>query len=493
MTSTAEAALFLVSGIARRSLLALLLLALLAGCGGGGKSKHAQPPYQHFQSRPDLKPPVVTITKSSRAAAPGFVFLAPKKKVAQQGPLIVDDAGQVVWFHPLPQGAADFRVQRYRGRPVLTWWQGVSTKGVGRGRYEIFDTSYRRIAEVRAGHGLAGDEHEFLLTPRGTAWITIYRKVPQDLSAVGASPRGYAYDSIVQEVDVATGHVRFEWHSLGNVALTESYLTKLPQKPAQPYDYFHVNSVEPEPDGNLLISARHTDAVYEISRRTGEILWRLGGKRSDFRMGAGTRFAWQHDARRRPDGTITIFDDGAAPAVEKRSRAIVLRLDTKRKTAKLVRAYTNDDILASSQGNAQFLPDGHVFVGWGSEPRFTEFDRAGKVLFDGRFNHGADSYRDYRFPWVGRPTDPPSITVDSHGKGTATIYASWNGATRVRRWEVLAGSDQGHLRRIADAPKRGFETAIRVHAKGPSFRVRALDAAGRALGVSLLARLSSET
>jgi hypothetical protein len=419
--------------------------------------------------------------------APGYLFLAPKKNVAQSGPLIADNDGQVVWFHPVRPGAADFRVQRYRGEPVLTWWQGVSTKGVGRGRYEIYDSSYRRVAEVHAGHGLAGDEHEFLITPRGTALITIYRKVPQDLGAVGGPGNGFVLDSILQEVDIPTGRVLFEWHSLGNVALTESYWKRIPKDASQPYDYFHINSVEPGPHDTLIVCARHTRAVYEISKRTGGIVWRLGGKRSDFKMGPGTRFAWQHDARLHPDGTLTIFDDGAAPAVEKHSRALVLRLDMRRKTARLVRAYVHPDgLLSSSQGNMQVLSDGHVLVGWGSEPYVTEFSHAGRVVFDMRFNKGADSYRTYRFPWVGHPTDRPAIAVKRKDDDRVTVWASWNGATQVRRWAVLAGPDAGHLRRVFVAPRTGFETSIDVDTKAPHLAVQALDAAGRVLGTSVM-------
>jgi hypothetical protein len=422
-----------------------------------------------------LKPALVTVTKRTDAAAPGYIFLAPKKHVAQAGPLITDDAGHAVWFHPTKPGAADFRVQHYRGRPVLTWWQGRSTKGVGRGRYEIYDSSYRLVAEVRAGHGLQGDEHEFLITPRGTALITVYAKVPQDLTAVGGPKNGSVFDGIVQEIDIATGRVLFEWHSLEHVGLGESYLSKIPKTASQPYDYFHINSIEPGPNDTLIVSARHTHAVYEISRRTGKVLWRLGGKRSDFEMGPGTRFAWQHDARLHPDGTLTIFDDGAAPAVEKHSRALALRLDSRAMSARLVRAYVHPaGILASSQGNMQMLPDGHVLVGWGSEPFVTEFSRTGTVVFDMHFNKGADSYRAYRFPWVGRPTDRPALAVDS-----GTAYASWNGATEVRAWRLLADG-----RRVAVAARRGFETAIPVPTKARHLSVQALDASGRVLGSS---------
>src|SRR5919204_2109994 len=289
----------------------LLLVPVLAACGSTRE--------QRFVSRPDLRPPALVVTTREPAAAPGYVFLAPKRHAQQKGPLIVDRGGGIAWFHPLEAEATDFRVQRYRGRPVLTWWQGHSARGFGSGEYVIADETYRRVATVRAGNGLAGDEHEFQLTPRGTALITIYHR------------EGRVLDSIVQEVEVASGRVLLEWRSIDHVPPAESYVPLSAGGGSSPLakgDYFHVNSLEVEPDGNLLVSARNTSALYEIDRRTGEVLWRLGGKRSDFRMGPGTRFAWQHDARRQPDGTITLFDDEAAPPLGKRSRAIRLRLDT---------------------------------------------------------------------------------------------------------------------------------------------------------------------
>src|SRR4051794_40368811 len=125
---------------------------------------------QRFRSRPDLTPPVMPA--SGRAAAP--VLLAPKRGSGQSGPAILDDRGRLVWFHPVAKGttANDFRVQRYGGRPVLTWWEGkMGNGGYGAGVWVIADAAYREIARVRAGHGLQGDLHEMQLTARGTALI----------------------------------------------------------------------------------------------------------------------------------------------------------------------------------------------------------------------------------------------------------------------------------------------------------------------------------
>jgi hypothetical protein len=438
------------------------------------------------------------MNKVTPDAAPGYVFLAPKRMVAQAGPMIVDNAGELVWFHPLDtRGVADFRVQRYDGRPVLTWWRGRAPRGVGDGYYVIMSSSYREIATVTAGNGLAGDIHEFLITPRNTALITVYRRLAKDLTSVSGPRRGSILEGVVQEIDIASGRVLFEWHSDDHVAISESYVKAPPAAQgakAAPYDYFHINSVDLEPNGNLLISARNTRAVYEIRPRDGRVLWRLGGKRSDFAMGAGTSFAWQHDARRQADGTITLLDNGAAPKVKEFSRAIRLKLDRELRRATLVRSYAHPRrLLASSQANAQFLPGGHVFVGWGAQPYFTEFDQNGRVLLDGRFGSGADSYRAYRFDWTGHPADDPSVTVTEAERGQITVHASWNGATLVDLWQVLAGPDPKRLQPVRSAAKTGFETAIAVGTTRPYVRVRALNARGAVLGTSRAVALSRVT
>jgi Arylsulfotransferase (ASST) len=475
-----------------------------AGCGSGGtesaqapaqKPKGPPPPTQSFHSRPDLKPPPVKVITLANGTAPGYVFFAPKMKVVQAGPEIVDNRGQTVWFHPLPtHGVADFKVQHYRGKPVLTWWRGKAPMGVGTGYYAVFNDRYQEIAQVRAGHGLAGDIHEFVITPSDTGLFTIYHQIPVDLTSVGGPKQARVFDGIVQEVEIPSGKVLWEWHSYPEIGLKESYAPPPPKskgKKAPPYDYVHLNSIAVEPNGNFLVSARNTHTLYELSRKTKRILWRLGGKKSTFKMGSGTSFAWQHDARRQHDGTITIFDNGAAPPVEKFSRVLVLKLDQAKKTATLVRSYKHPKkLLVPFEGNAQFLPDGHVFVGWGAIPYFTEFARDGRVLFDASFGKGtakvtkpnqdADTYRAFRFAWTGHPTDKPAAVV-SGGK----LYVSWNGATDVAKWQLLSGKDSGSLKPGKTVAKGGFETAISLQGvKGPAFAARALDRNGHILATT---------
>jgi hypothetical protein len=446
---------------------------------------------QHFRSRRDLIPPAVVVKRRSSAAAPGDIFVANQFGPAQNGPMILDPSGNLVWFRPMPKDAVatDFRVQSYQGKPVLTWWQGYLNAGVGIGEGVVYDTGYHQLAIVKAADGLQADLHEFLLTPRGTALILAPSPVYTDLSTVHGAKRGVVIDWVVQEIDVKTGLLLFEWHSLDHIGLAESY-EPLPTAKGHPADPYHVNSVGLDRDGNVLIGARNTWAAYKVSYQTGAVIWRLGGKQSSFKMGRGAGFAWQHDIRVQSDGTITLFDDGAAPPVHKQSRAIRLAVDTTHMSATLVREYDHTPaLLAGFEGGSQALPGGDSFVGWGQQPYFSEFDSRGGVLFDARFVAPTPSYRAYRLPWTASPSTLPAIAAAA-GRGGATVYASWNGATQVASWRALAGASRKALKTLNTARRRGFETTIGVRSAGPYFAVQALDASGRVLATSLSVHVS---
>jgi len=450
---------------------------------------------QGFRSRRDLRPPLVVVTAQSPAVAPGDEFLAPYTGPGQAGPMILDQSGGLIWFKPLPRNtsATNFRVQEYEGRPVLTWWQGdISVHGFGLGEDEIADSSYTDIARVKAGNGQQADLHEFQLTPRGTALITAYDPVLCNLSSVGGPAYGAVTDGVLQEIDVKTGLVMYEWTSLDHVALSESHISAGASNTAEPFDFFHINSINLDADSSLLISARNTWAAYDIDAQTGQIAWRLGGRHSSFRMGPGTGTAWQHDPRELANGSFSIFDNGASPKVHGQSRGIVLSLDAQNRTATLLSQITHTPpLLAESQGNLQALGNGDWFVGWGQFPDFSEFGAGGELLFDAHLPPHTQSYRSFRFTWTGTPAHGPAFAVAPSSPGPGTVYASWNGATLVAGWRVSAGATPSSLQPVAEAARSGFETAIALPAgtAGPYVTVQALDASGAVIGTAQTGKL----
>jgi len=449
---------------------------------------------QGFHSRPDLRPPTVVVTAQSPAAEPGDEFVAPYTGPGQAGPMILDSAGGLVWFKALPAhtSATNFQVQEYEGKPALTWWEGnISVHGFGLGQDVIDDASYTTIAHVKAGNGHQADLHDFQLTPEGTALITAYDPILCNLSSVGGASYGAVNDAMFQEIDVKTGLVMYQWTSLDHVGLNESYEHASKATTSSPYDFFHINSIDRENEGSLLVSARNTWAAYDINGRSGRIIWRLGGRKSSFALGPGTATAWQHDARQLADGSISVFDNGASPTVHRQSRGIVLSLNAHQKTATLVSQLTyTRPLVAESQGNMQALANGDWFIDWGQEPDFSEFSPTGQLLFDAHFPTHTQSYRGFRFAWVGTPAHPPAFAAQLAAGGGGTVYASWNGATQVASWRVLAGPTAASLQPVAQAARSGFETAIPLPATttGPFVTVQALDASGAIIGTANTAK-----
>jgi hypothetical protein len=369
-----------------------------------------------------LPPPPVTVLTDNGGNGGGDIFISPfgdPATYANGAEILSPDGKKVVWFHQAPAGEedSDFRTQVYRGKPVLTFWQGTGLGGVAQGTDYIYSDRYKEIAAVKAGNGYSADGHEFLITPWNTALILAYTTATANLTSIGGPANQTVIDGIVQEINIKTGKVLFQWDSAGHVPYGQSE-QPLPASASTPWDWFHINAVKLDTNGNLLIDARDTWTTYEVSLRTGKIEWRLGGKASSFKLtaakgqvlnDAGKLFAWQHDPEAHGRGIYTFFDNEAAGAANTStgvsselsvSRAITVRLDFRTHVATLLSADNQPEgLLAPSQGNAELIRGGDLFVGWGSLPYFSEFSPTGKLLFNAEFPTGVNTYRAYRLPW----------------------------------------------------------------------------------------------
>ncbi|KAI9717584.1 MAG: hypothetical protein M1828_007145 [Chrysothrix sp. TS-e1954] len=433
----------------------------------------------------ELRAPQLNIrTWEAECDTDEYFFLAPRGLlVGPLGPVILDSHGHMMWHREDFGNVYGLTVQKYRGEDVLTFWSGDDeVVGHGSGFNYMFDSHYRQLYKVSAAHGLTADLHEFKITKDNTALLTSYQQLPADLSSLGREEPGFIWDSIFQEIDIETDTVLFEWHALDHFTFDDCY-NVLIGKGAEDdaFDYYHINSIDKDPKGNYIISARYSHAVSYIDGHTGDVLWHLGGKNNSFHDlsdGKATSFAWQHDARWLDDyATITIFDNAAWFGDDKRpARAMKVRLDTVQMTAELVAEYIHpDEYISESQGSMQVLDSGDVFVGYGSAPAFTEFSADGRVLCDAHFGAlaaGEDgapspgavmSYRTYKHPWVGKPLEDPKVKFEE-----GVFYVSWNGATEVRHW-LLEGSTRSIFNTGAEAwttigsiPWAGFESSINV-------------------------------
>jgi Arylsulfotransferase (ASST) len=275
---------------------------------------------------------------------------------------------------------------------------------------------------VQAGNGLSADGHEFLITPQNTALILAYTTATADLSSIGGPTNQTVINGVVQEIDIRTGKVLFQWNSADHVPFSQSE-QPLPASASQPWDWFHINAVHLDSDGNLLIDARDTWTTYKVNRSTGDILWQLGGKASSFTVkaapgqsldSAGEIFAWQHDPESLGHGIYTWFDNESSGAsLRPTSRAVIVKLDERHRVATLIASENQPHgLVAPSQGNAQTTRNGNLFVGWGSLPYFSEFDRSGRLILDASFPTGVNSYRAYLLPWHSGGHDHRDRTRD---------------------------------------------------------------------------------
>ena len=444
--------------------------------------------YHSLYSLPGVQVPNLTVTTADRDPAAGDLFTTEGPGPGRYGPLIYSPSGRLIWFDQLAPGvvAEDLNVQSVGNTRDLTFWAGkVLQLGFGEGEDIVMNSHYQTVATVTGGNGLKADLHEFQIAPHDVAYITAYNTIRCDLKPAGGLANAAIIDAAIEEIDMKSGLVRWEWHSLDHVATGESEFSA-PNNP-RPWDYFHLNSIDPEPGGEVLISARNTWAEYQLAGATGQIQWRLGGQKSSFKLGPGVETAWQHDARMQPDGQITLFDDGSTPPVHSQSRAVRIAIDFKTHQARLVLAYThpNPPLLGASQGNMQTLPDGNTVVDYGGVPSLSEYAKNGSLLFDAHLPFDMASYRGYRYQWSAQPHDAPALAAYDNNTAEETIvHMSWNGATGVASWEVLAGKKPGSLAAQAKVAATDFETSS-ILPKGYAYvAVRALDSSGHVLASS---------
>jgi EmrB/QacA subfamily drug resistance transporter len=497
------------AGAARRFALAIgVVLACFVGLTVAFAGSHAAPIGDYttsgaysYLSAPSLHPPIIRSLQRAPAGqlAPGYIFttnfynLNEPPIIGQSGPLILDRGLQPVWFQPVPKrvAAVNLSLQTYEGKPALAWWQGrvTNTGATESGEYVVVDQHYRTVARLKATGGWVLTVHELAIDGED-AWVTANKNIPMDLSKYGGAYNGALVDSAVQEYNLKTGKLVRNWDALDHIPLSQSQAS-LPTN-GFPWDAYHVNAIDLTGNEKFLVSMRNTWGAYLVDIDTGRIEWILGGKRSSFKFGPGAAFQWQHDARLKNGSTVSMFDDhccqltggGTSVPATGRSRGLVLKLDQSAHTATLVAQYSGDGKFKSEyMGNTEPLPNGNVFVGWGSEPSFSEYSRSGKLLFGGELPGPDLTYRATLEQWVGEPLSSPAGEALQTG-GKTTVYASWNGATQVVSWRVLAGPGTGKLSVVATTTKSGFETAIPMSRSYKSFKIEALTADGRVLGAS---------
>lgn len=403
------------------------------------------------------------------------------------------------------------------------------------------NSSYHEVAKIQPRNGFKADLHELTITAEGTAIISIYQIYP----TIMWNKKIYIWDCLFQEINITTRELIFEWRASEHHSLDETYASigTGGRNSHSPWDWYHINSVQKDDLGNYFVSARYTHTLTYIEGKTGDTIWILGGRRNMFKDlsdGAATDFASQHfalmhsltdmpgllgaeikaydaaeDKSSKTEKLVSMFDNGSDDRIRVReySRGLLLQItyppgqsrpsaedSPDSYTVRLVKAYTHPSKISSnSQGSFQLIPpsgpgkDPTIGLGYGQRPVFTEFSADGQVICDTHFatSVGVDkaevqSYRVFKHPWVGRPTQPPKAVLDDD---EYAVYVSWLGATEAKNWRLEHTSEARSSfmwANVTNVQKLGFETKIKFGAyKFKQYlRVAALDGDGNVLEVS---------
>ncbi|CAG7925108.1 unnamed protein product [Penicillium olsonii] len=440
-----------------------------------------------YRSRPDLAPPQLNITvPAQNANSSEYVFIAPysrKSTIDRPGPYIYRKDGDLVWAGTgyYAGFVANFHPTTYHGKPVLQAFQGTidSAHGEGFGQSVLLDQNYQHVVTSTGANHRISSIHEFHVIDGKTALIEVFDIIRTNLSSYGGnSSQQWLGNGVFQEIDLTSGDLVFEWNAFDHVDPSESQ-TSLGWKTSnsgltftQAWDYFHINSVDKDHNGDYLLSSRHTSTIFKINGTDGSIIWRLGGKKPSFTQVGNWTFGFQHHARWHPQlsqpGTevFSFFDNSGNGEITPNdvSRALVVQINHTDHTATLLRKATAPyGLLAESQGNAQLLSQDRIFVNWGSEGAVTEFGADNEILYHA-FIQSAISYRGFLGNWTGTPTEAPALVASKLSSNLVKLYVSWNGDTETKFWRFFYVNGRKKTR-VGQVSRNSFETVFTWRSK----------------------------
>jgi Arylsulfotransferase (ASST) len=242
--------------------------------------------HQSFMTVP-FNPPVFNVTKSGDALAPGYILLTTTGD-PNPASVIMTDEGELVWSS-IPGPYSNFQVATVNNKQVLAFWNGtdsppIATTGHGWGNVQMLDDSYTQVYNIcpqvnvfapeHVSYPCQGDLHESYVTDHCTIIVSAYNATQADLTSVGGPSDGYVLDCLFFEIDINTQDVLFSWSALGSgIPISDTFQALGPGTASNPFDYFHINSIQALSDG-YLINSRHMWSTYKISQ-SGEVEWRF--------------------------------------------------------------------------------------------------------------------------------------------------------------------------------------------------------------------------
>lgn len=390
--------------------------------------------------------------------------------------IIFDNSGQPIWYHKYPDRRRDFKVQK-NGLITMLVRSGYP---FGQG-FIAMDHTYTEVDSFYAVNGYETDEHELQVLEDGHYLLIGIRQTQVDMRQYveGGSRNASVLESIIQEF-TPEHELIFQWRAWEHFDIADTYVPMENELTGNYIRFPHMNAIDIDTDGHILLSSRHLSEVTKINRQTGEIIWRLGGDKNQFTFindplnGPEN----QHDVRVVGENRFTVFDNGNehTPPV---SRATEYLVNTDSMTATLVWEFRDTpDKYTNWMGNHQRLPNGNRLINWadGSLPKITEVRENGEIAFELWWQNYIHTYRVFRFPWQGKAKEP-YLVVESHRESVNLIFNKF-GDPDVAYYNIYGGKTP-HPTTIIDSSKTthvaltDLENETRYY-----FRVTAVDKTG---------------
>ncbi|KAF5608613.1 uncharacterized protein FSUBG_4541 [Fusarium subglutinans] len=457
--------------------------------------------YRRFKSSPH-KPPHIEWNPNGKPLAKGYVFITPQSSGAERGlvqaaSFIMKQNAEMIYAHDEePYDSAGLRVQTVHNEQFLTLWRGHRKMSHGFGEVIVMNSEYEKtvvhldaiITNMYGQKFLSGlDFHEQELTTRGTILVTAYNTTMYNLTRMGGSEHGFVTDSLFFEIDIETQEILFSWSALDHFWPEDSMLPLISSSgyggPKNPYDFFHLSSIQAVNHDSFLISSRNFWSVYLVSRSNGRILWELRGNTKGGDFGAlphHGRFRWQNHVRAHNvtsrEMILSMFDNHNSPEDMGKtySRGLLLKLklpphpDEK---PEVLRILSPDRAKISPEhGSYQLgLSNGNQFMSWGAGGVVHEYgpDDGHDLRWQARFGYDESitSYRAFKDVWTGTPSKwTPALVVEKR-EDTVMGFVSWNGATDIDAYHIYLAEPGTELKPLGEAKVLGFETGFDLGVK----------------------------
>ncbi len=384
----------------------------------------------------------------------GYFFLAPYKIKATSSKtallnkaMILNAKGEVIYYRNVLIGN-DFKIQ---SNGIITTWNGS--------KWLLLNNKLQITDSVSCVNNVETDNHDFMILPNGHYLLIGKVTEIEDLSSIkyfnqlhpiaGSKHAKVKYD-VIQELD-KNKKLIFQWNAKEHYKLEDADRFYL--KDTAVIDVTHFNSVDEDKEGNLLISARFYNEVLKVNKKTGKIIWRLGGKYNTLKLlNDSLFFLGQHDAKFTGKRTISLFDNGHTyDSLTRNARALEYEINDSLQTAKLIWTYSNSGkIHSEAAGSLQRLKNNFTLINYGKTSPDSKnitiemLDQNDTKLLMLSYTDTMASYRAFYYNdcpvKIQRPTlkwkTPGHITTDKAYK-----YYQWNTGETNPEINAVKGKD----------------------------------------------------